>query len=120
MNVTDADLVIVRGINSDWFEENFSEFWIGFRGSPNAVPVDDAYYVGIYLGAPASRITHVGIVNKIVRDDNSADFFLSAIIKLATPVDPGHPIRKHEYWKLSELGLSKETMNAIRIQLTKS
>lgn len=57
MNTKIDDLVIVRGINSDWFEKNFTEFWIGFAVSPQAIPKEDAYYVGLYLGAPISAIT---------------------------------------------------------------
>ena len=49
MNVLNPDLVLVRGINSDWFKENFREFCIGFGGAPSALPKDDAFYVGLYL-----------------------------------------------------------------------
>ena len=106
MNVTEQDLVIVRGINQEWISENFTEMWIGFGGSPIGVPKKDARFIGLYLGAPISAITHIGIVNKIERYDNNADFYLKAIIKLDQPVNPGHQIRKHEYWNLSDFGLS--------------
>ena len=86
MNVTNPDLVVVRGINSDWFEKNFSELWIGFGGTPQATPKEDAYYVGLYLEAPISAITHIGIVERIDRYNNGADFYLKAnplgVIKL--------------------------------------
>lgn len=115
MNVKNEELVIVRGINSEWFTENFSQLWIGFGGAPQAVPKDDAYYVGLYLGSPISAISHIGIVESIDRYDNIADFYLKGIIKLKKPVDPGHPIRKHENWTLTELGLSPIHMKMLRV-----
>ncbi len=117
MNVTNPDLVLVRGINSDWFKENFSQLWIGFGGSPQATPKEDAYYVGLYMEAPISAITHIGIVDYIERYENGADFYLKAIIKLKNPVNPGHAIRKHENWTLSQLGLTQDEVNNIRNQL---
>lgn len=69
MNVEDDTLVIVRGINDDFFKENFGNLCISFGGDSRAVPVKDAYYVGLYLGAPDSAITHIGIVEKIERGD---------------------------------------------------
>jgi hypothetical protein len=48
MNVNNPELVIVRKINSKWFEKNFSQLWIGFGGSPQAIPKEDAFYVGLY------------------------------------------------------------------------
>ena len=50
MNVEDDTLVIVRGINDDFFKENFGNLCISFGGDSRAVPVKDAYYVGLYLG----------------------------------------------------------------------
>mgnify|MGYP001191844388 CR=1 FL=1 len=117
MNVTNPDLVLVRGINSDWFKENFSQLWIGFGGSPQATPKEDAYYVGLYMEAPTSAITHIGIVDYIERYENGADFYLKAIIKLKNPVNPGHAIRKHENWTLSQLGLNQIEVDNIRNQL---
>ena len=117
MNVKNQELVLVRGINSDWFEENFSKLWIGFGGSPQATPKEDAYYVGLYLKAPVSAISHIGIVERIERYDNGADFYLKSIIKLSNPINPGHPIRKHENWTLSDLGLNHIQMNNIRKQI---
>lgn len=120
MNVTNPDLVLVRGINSDWFKENFSQLWIGFGGSPQATPKEDAYYVGLYMEAPTSAITYIGIVDDIKRDENGADFYLKAIIKLKNPVNPGHAIRKHENWTLSQLGLDQKQMDSIRKKLSSS
>jgi len=117
MNVTNDELVIVRGINSDWFEENFRKFRIGFGGSPQAIPKEDAYYVGLYLEAPASAITHIGIVESIDRYGDGADFYLKTIIKLKNPINPGHAIRKHENWTLENLGLNKIQMEYIRQQI---
>lgn len=107
MNVLDNELVIVRGINNEWIKNNFTEMWVGFGGSPNAIPKDDANYVGFYVGAPISKITHIGIVDSIDRYDEGADFYLKAIIKLENPVQTDHPIRKHEYWHLKDFGLNK-------------
>lgn len=117
MNVINPELVLVRGINSDWFEDNFRKFWIGFGGSPQAVPKEDAYYVGLYLEAPDSAITHIGVVDSIDRYEGGADFYLKAIIKLKNPVNPGHAIRKHENWTLTGLGLTQSQMDNIRQQL---
>ena len=118
MKVTNHDLVIVRGINSEWLNENFSQLWIGFGGTPQATPKEDAYYVGLYMEAPTSAITHIGIVDNIERKENSAVFYLKAIIKLKNPVNPGHAIRKHENWTLSQLGLNQKQMDSIRNQLS--
>lgn len=117
MNVTNPELVLVRGINSEWFKENFSQLWIGFGGAPQAVPKEDAYYVGLYMEAPISAITHIGIVDRIEKYDNGADYYLKSIIKLNNPIDPGHAIRKHENWKLSDLGLTVSQMDNIRLQI---
>ncbi len=114
MNVKDDDLVIVRGINSDWFVENFKDFNILFGGSPQAIPKQDSHYVGLYVEAPISKISHIGIVEDIFRDKNGATFILKSIIKLPNPIDPGHPIRKHENWTLSGLGIVKSTIEEIR------
>lgn len=117
MNVKNPELVIVRGINSEWFEKNFSQLWIGFGGSPQAIPKEDAFYVGLYLEAPVSSISHIGIVESIDRYDNGADFYLKSIIKLSNPIDPGHAIRKHENWTLSDLGLDTKMIESIRNQI---
>ena len=118
LNVKDPELVIVRGINSKWHNENFRELWVGFGGDPRATPIHDAYYVGLYLGAPVSKITHIGIVEKIERHSKEAvDFYLKAIIKLKKPVTPDHQIRKHEYWTLAHFGLNKTQMNNLRLLL---
>ncbi len=117
MNVKDPNLVLVRGINEDWFKENFSNMWVGFGGSPQAIPKEDSYYVGLYLHSPISAITHIGIVERIERWNEGADFFLKALIKLNESVDPGHAIRKHENWTLGRLGLTLTRMENIRQQL---
>lgn len=117
MNVTNPELVLVRGINSEWLKENFSQLWIGFGGSPRATPKEDAYYIGLYLGSPISAITHIGIVDSIDRN-GTCDFYLKAIIKLMNPVNPGHTIRAHENWTLSRLGLDLTQMENLRLQLS--
>lgn len=117
MNVKNPELVLVRGINSDWSDENFSNLWVGFGGAANAIPKEDAYYVGLYLQSPISKITHIGIVDYIEPYDGGVDYYLKALIKLKNPIDPGHPIRKHENWKLSDFGLTVAQMNDIRLSL---
>ena len=119
MNVEDDTLVIVRGINDDFFKENFGNLCISFGGDSRAVPVKDAYYVGLYLGAPDSAITHIGIVEKIERGDTPlyADFYLKAVIRLNHPVDPGHQIRQHEYWDLSDFKLEPALMEILKVTL---
>jgi hypothetical protein len=114
MNVKKPDLVLVRGINSEFFKENFSQLWIGFGGTPQATPKEDAYYVGLYMESPISAITHIGVVERIDRYDNGADFYLKAIIKLNKSINPGHAIRKHENWKLSQFDLTQTQMDTIR------
>ena len=106
MNVQNPELVIVRGINSDWSAKNFSDLWVRFEGNPQAVPKEDAHYVGLYSESPVSKITHIGVVERIDRSLNRADFYLKTIIKLKNPIDPGHPIRKHENWSLSQFNLT--------------
>jgi len=117
MNVKNKELVVVRGINSEWHGENFSNLRISFGELPQTIPSEDAYYVGLYLEAPESKITHIGIVKSIDRYNNGADFNLKCIIKLSKPIDPGHPIRKHENWTLTDLGLNPKEMEELRIKL---
>jgi hypothetical protein len=119
MNVKNPNLVIVRGINSEHFVDNFKDLCISFGGSPQAIPKEDSYYVGLYLEAPISAITHIGIVDSIERYDNGGvDFYLKAIIELKNPVNPGHAIRKHENWALGDFELSTNQMENLRNQLS--
>jgi len=119
------DMVIVRGINSDWFEDNFKDMEVYFGGNNIAVPIHDAYYIGFYLEKPKSAITHIGIVKDIKRTDDSqgksAIAYLSAIIELPQKITThdSHAIRKHEYWKLSELELSTQDMTKLRQIITR-
>ncbi len=117
MNVTNPELVLVRGINSEWFKENFSQLWVGFSGPPQAIPKEDAYYVGLYLEAPISAITHIGIVERIEPYDGGTDYYLKALLKLKTPIKPGHAIRKHENWTLTDFSLTQMQMDSIRLQI---
>lgn len=116
MNVKDENLVIVRGINSDWKSENFLKMWVGFSGPPQAIPKDDAYYVGLYLEKPESAITHIGIVSDIKREDDETIFHMKALIKLKNKISTsdGHAIRKHENWKLSDFGLDAIELRELR------
>jgi hypothetical protein len=115
MNVaaTDKDTVIVRGMNEYWLKTHFQDMkvYFGSTEAPQAIPARDANYIGFYLEAPVSAISHIGIVKYIqTNGDGGKTFFLRAIIKLDKPISPpNHPysgIRKHEYWQLSDLGLS--------------
>ena len=100
--------VIVRGMTSEWFISHFKEMEVYFGGDPRGVPAYDADFIGFYLEAPDSAITHIGIVEKIERDSSGVTFFLKAIIKLDNPVEvEDHAIRKQEYWELEDLGIEK-------------
>lgn len=105
MKVKEPTLVIVRGINSVWIEENFTKMVIYFGGSPVGVPKKNANYIGLYIESPISAITHIGIVDKIEKHAKGKNFFLKALVKLDSPIRPQHQIRKHEYWYLEQLGL---------------
>lgn len=119
MDVKNPNLVLVRGINNNWLKDNFGDMMIGFGGStPQTLPKEDAYYIGLYVEAPVSKITHLGIVKDTYRENNYAEFYLKAIIELQSPVSPGHPIRKHENWSLSDFGLTKAQMDTLRNQLS--
>ena len=104
-----SSIVIVRGMTEKWFMDHFVSMDVYFGGDPKAIPAKDADFVGFYLEAPVSAITHVGIVENIERANDAATFHLKAIIKLDTPVKPsdGHGIRKQEYWTLEQLGISQ-------------
>lgn len=114
MNVENDELVLARGINSDWINENFTGFWVGFGADGNSIPKEDAYYVALYIGVPESRIMYLGIVGDVIRYEDHVEYYLKALIKLKNPIDPGHPIRKHEYWSLSQLGIPKVQVEQVR------
>ena len=118
MNVTNPDLVIVRGINDKWFKENLSEMWIGFGGAPAALPKDDSYFVGLYINAPVSAIKYIGVVSQIDRYNDVADFWLKALIELPQLVKPGHAIRKHENWNINQFGLNQSQITQLRQMIT--
>lgn len=107
----DKQRVIVRGINSDWFSENFIDMKVYFGGDPRGVPAQDADFIGFYLEAPASAITHLGIVDYVEKVENKDGkgklYHLKAIVRLANPIktEDAHAIRKHEYWTLEKLGV---------------
>lgn len=99
--------VIVRGMKSNWFLEHFKNMAVYFGGDPKGIPAYDSDYVGFYLEAPDSAITHIGVVESIDRS-NSAEviFKLKAVIKLDDPIKvQDHAIRKQEYWTFKELGI---------------
>ena len=104
-----SDTVIVRGMTKEWFIDHFKDMAVYFGGDPKGVPAKDAKYIGFYLEAPDSAITHIGIVDSIQRKDGEATFNLKAVIKLDEPfkVKDKHAIRKHEYWTLEKLGISQ-------------
>jgi hypothetical protein len=107
-----SETVIVRGMKEEWFMDHFKDMSVYFGGDPRGVPARDANYIGFYLEAPISAITHLGIVESIERPEGSAVFHLKAVIKLDHPVrtDDDHAIRKQEYWTLSELGIKQVAM----------
>lgn len=114
MNVTNPELVIARGINDTWFKENLSKMWIGFGPNPVGIPKEDAYFIGLYVQAPVSAIKYIGVVDTIDRYPGGADFYLKAIIELPQPVDPGHAIRKQEYWNINNLGLNASQITLLQ------
>jgi len=107
-----SDRVIVRGMKQEWFMDHFKDMAVYFGGDPRGVPSKDADYIGFYLEAPISAITHIGIVESIERGENSADFYLKAVIKLDEPIKTvdEHAIRKQEYWTLEQLGIKQVSL----------
>ena len=100
-------VAIVRGMTADWFMDHFKDMKVYFGGK-YGTPVKDSDYIGFYLEAPDSAITHIGIVEEIDRQAQDVTFHLKAIIKLDEPVKvESHAIRKQEYWPLEELGIRK-------------
>lgn len=98
--------VIVRGMKQEWFINHFKDMEVYFGGDPRGIPAYDADFVGFYLEAPDSAITHIGIVSEIERYEGGATFYLKAIIKLDAPIRvDDHAIRKQEYWSLKQLGI---------------
>jgi hypothetical protein len=98
--------VIVRGMTAKWFGDHFQDMKVYFSGL-RAVPQYDSDFIGFYLEAPTSAITHIGVVDFIDRQPNETTFHLRAVIKLKDPVPVDHGIRKQEYWTFKELGIEK-------------
>jgi hypothetical protein len=103
---TENNRVIVRGISKRWINENFTQMCISFGGSPVGIPKLDADFVGLYLGSPDSKITHLGVVSEIDRYPGGVDFYLKALVRLPKPIHVDHAIRKQEYWVLEDFELS--------------
>jgi hypothetical protein len=104
-----SETVIVRGMKEEWFMDHFKDMAVYFGGDPRGIPAKDARFIGFYLEAPVSAITHIGIVRNIERTENETTFHLRAIIKLDQPIKTidEHAIRKQEYWTLHELGIQQ-------------
>ena len=102
------NIVIVRGMKNEWFMDHFKEMQVYFGGDSRAIPAYDADFIGFYLEAPDSAITHIGLVNKIKRNKKGATFYLKAIIQLDKPIKVSdHAIRKQEYWTFDQLGIKQ-------------
>jgi len=102
-----AQVAIVRGMTANWLMDHFKDMKVYFGGK-YGIPVNDSDYIGFYLEAPVSAITHIGIVEDIDRQPDEVTFHLKAVIKLDKPVKVSdHAIRKQEYWPLEKLGISK-------------
>lgn len=100
--------VIVRGMKHEWFLDHFKDMEVYFGGDPRGVPAYDADYIGFYLEAPDSAITHIGLVESVERTKHGATFYLKAVISLDHPVAvEDHAIRKQEYWTLKQLGIDR-------------
>lgn len=98
--------VIVRGMTATWFADHFQDMKVYFSGL-RAVPQYDSDFIGFYLEAPTSAITHIGVVDSIDRQPTETTFHLRAVIKLERPVPVDHGIRKQEYWTFKDLGIEK-------------
>lgn len=98
--------VIVRGMTAEWFADHFQDMKVYFGGL-RAVPQYNTDFIGFYLEAPTSAITHIGVVDFVERQTEGATFHLRAVIKLKNPVPVDHGIRKQEYWSFKELGIEK-------------
>lgn len=109
MAVTNRDLVIVRGINDDWKIENFSRLWIGF-GSPI---LEEGNFIALYMSAPISAIRYIAVVNNVTTVADGANYNLKALIELPTDVNPGHGIRKQEYWNINQFNLSEDQIGIL-------
>ena len=114
MNIKNPDLIIVRGINETWLKENFSQMWIGFGSGPIGIPKEDSCFVGLYIAAPVSAIKYIGVVSQIDRDPGAAHFYIKALIEHPAPINPGHPIRKHEYWDINQFNLNASQIDLLR------
>ncbi|HEX8672101.1 MAG TPA: hypothetical protein VF710_09440 [Longimicrobium sp.] len=98
--------VIVRGMTAEWFGDHYKDMKVYFSGL-RSVPQYDSDFIGFYLEAPDSAITHIGVVDSIDRQTHETTFHLRAVIKLDEPVQVDHGIRKQEYWTLRQLGIEK-------------
>lgn len=102
-----AQFAVVRGMTAQWFMDHFKEMKVYF-GGVRGKPSYDVDFVGFYLEAPVSAVTHFGVVERIERNPDETVFHLKAIIKLDKPVKvTDHPVRKAEYWPLDRLGIGK-------------
>jgi hypothetical protein len=102
-----SNKVLVRGMKKEWFHEHFTEMVVYVGNEGRHKPSVDVDFIGFYLEAPDSAITHIGVVEDIGEGDETTSFWLKAIIKLDNPIKVDHPIRKQEYWTLEQLGISK-------------
>ena len=112
--------VIIRGVTHDFWDHHFKEMVVWFGGQPSAPPhgkpKEDAHFIAFYLGAPDSAITHIGIVDRIERNESLAEsdtFHLSCVIKLNPPVSWTHQVRNFEYTTLERLGI-KQLIHILR------
>lgn len=102
-----SQIAIVRGMTEKWFMNHFKDMEVYFAGK-TGTPIKNSDYIGFYLESPVSAITHIGIVDRIDRQDEGATFHLKAIINLDEPIKvESHGIRKQEYWSLEDLGIRK-------------
>ena len=95
-------------MKNEWFMNHFKDMEVYFGGDSRAIPAYDSDFIGFYLEAPRSAITHIGIVEEIIPSQTGTTYKLKAIIKLDEDIKvPDHAIRKQEYWTLKELNISK-------------
>lgn len=52
-------MVLVGGINSEFFKENFSQIWTGFGVTPKPTPKEDVNFVGLYMESTFASINSI-------------------------------------------------------------
>jgi hypothetical protein len=120
MIVINPELVIVKGVDHI-VDNNLCHLFDSFLIDNTGLPKEDAHYVAMYKNSltPDIAITHIGLVDEIVKDEYSVDYYYKAIIHLKEPVFLDQVPEPIEYWNLSDLQLDIKEMNKL-VQILKS